>query len=125
VAAFIPGSTRLAGTSDRDGLRRTNLSLNWTSHDDPDAITKAIDEIAEHRAPIEQAKGVLMVVYDIDADAALDLLKCRSQETDTKLRVLSERLMKDFRFLHWRHEDASRAMFDRMFLTAHERIDEP
>ena len=31
-------------------------------------ITEAISEIAKHRSTIEQAKGVLMMVYGIDAD---------------------------------------------------------
>ncbi|MGB7870705.1 MAG: ANTAR domain-containing protein [Mycobacterium sp.] len=33
-------------------------------------ITEAAAEIAKHRSTIEQAKGVLMVVYGVDADAA-------------------------------------------------------
>jgi fructose-specific component phosphotransferase system IIB-like protein len=43
-------------------------------------ISAAVAEIAEHRAAIEQAKGVLMYIYRIDAAAAFDLLKWRSQE---------------------------------------------
>ena len=42
-------------------------------------ITEAVAEIAENRAVIEQVKGILMMVYRIDADAAFDLLKWRSQ----------------------------------------------
>jgi hypothetical protein len=49
-------------------------------------ITEAVAEIADNRAVIEQAKGVLIHVYRIDAAAAFDLLKWRSQETNTKLR---------------------------------------
>jgi PAS domain S-box-containing protein len=48
-------------------------------------ITEAVAEIAEHRSTIEQAKGVLMMVYDIDADAAFDVLRWRSQESNIKL----------------------------------------
>ena len=54
------------------------------------AITDAGAEIAEHRAVIEQVKGILMMVYRIDADAAFDLLKWRSQEANIKLRVLAK-----------------------------------
>ena len=32
-----------------------------------------------------------MVVYRVDADAAFELLKWRSQETNVKLRILAER----------------------------------
>ncbi len=52
-------------------------------------ITEAVAEIAENRAAIEQAKGILMLVYRIQSDAAFDLLKWRSQETNAKLRVLA------------------------------------
>jgi fructose-specific component phosphotransferase system IIB-like protein len=62
-------------------------------------ITEAVAEIAEHRSTIEQAKGVLMMVYDIDADAAFDVLKWRSQESNIKLRLLAERLMSQFQSL--------------------------
>ena len=101
------------------------MSTNWTSHDEADALTALLADFVEHRAVIEQAKGVLMVVYDIDADAAFDLLKWRSQLTNTKLPGLAERLMKDFRLLHWGEKGSSRSMFDRMLLTAHERVNEP
>jgi fructose-specific component phosphotransferase system IIB-like protein len=37
-------------------------------------VAAAVAEIAESRASIEQAKGMLMVVYRIDADTAFDLL---------------------------------------------------
>lgn len=38
------------------------------------------------RAPIEQAKGILMAVQQITADAAFELLRIQSQDTKTKLR---------------------------------------
>jgi hypothetical protein len=43
-------------------------------------ITEAVAEIAENRAAIEQVKGILMMVYRIDAEAAFDLLRWRSQD---------------------------------------------
>jgi PAS domain S-box-containing protein len=85
-------------------------------------ISEAVAEIAENRAPIEQAKGVLMYVYQVEADAAFDLLKWRSQETNVKLRALAEQLLADVRTVQ-RDEDSvpSRTDFDRLLLTAHER----
>ena len=56
-------------------------------------------KIIEHRAVIEQAKGVLMAVYSIDAQAAFDLLRWGSQHTNTKLRVMAEQLTTGFRSL--------------------------
>ena len=71
----------------------------WTPQGEADAITKAVAEIIEHRAVIEQAKGVLMAVYSIDAQAAFDLLRWGSQHTNTKLRVVAEQLTTGFRSL--------------------------
>jgi hypothetical protein len=50
------------------------------------SISEAVAEIADNRAVIEQAKGALMYVYRVEADAAFDVLKWRSQETNVKLR---------------------------------------
>ncbi|WP_396885585.1 ANTAR domain-containing protein [Mycolicibacterium sp. CBMA 226] len=41
-------------------------------------VTKALSGVVEARALIEQAKGVLMVAYGVDADRAFDILKWRS-----------------------------------------------
>jgi PAS domain S-box-containing protein len=49
------------------------------------ALTDQLPVIVAHRAAIEQAKGMLMVVYDLPADAAFDVLRWRSQELNTKL----------------------------------------
>jgi PAS domain S-box-containing protein len=56
-------------------------------------ITTVISEIAQSRARIEQAKGVLMAAYNISADRAFDLLVWRSQETNTKVRDVADRFM--------------------------------
>lgn len=86
------------------------------------AITEAVSEIADNRAIIEQVKGILRLVYRIDADAAFELLKWRSQETNVKLRALAEQLMTDVGQLV--HDGAlpPRATFDHLLLTAHERV---
>jgi PAS domain S-box-containing protein len=89
------------------------------------SITQAMAEIADHAAVIEQAKGVLMYVYQVDADAAFDVLKWCSQETKVKLRVLAGQLLGDIRTLG--HDDGSRSYgsifeFDRLLLTTHERV---
>jgi hypothetical protein len=89
------------------------------------SISQALGEIAENRGVIEQAKGVLMYVYQVDADAALDVLKWRSQETKVELCALAEQLLADIRTLG--HDDHSRSYgsifeFDRLLLTTHERI---
>jgi PAS domain S-box-containing protein len=85
-------------------------------------ITEAVAEIAEKRAAIEQAKGILMLIYRIQADAAFDLLKWRSQETNVKLRALAEQLIADVRALEYGETVPPRSTFDRLLLTAHQRV---
>jgi PAS domain S-box-containing protein len=89
------------------------------------SISQAVGDIAENRGVIEQAKGVLMYVYQVDADAALDVLKWRSQETKVELCALAEQLLADIRTLG--RDDGSRSYgsifeFDRLLLTTHERM---
>ena len=85
-------------------------------------ITEAVAEIAEHRAIIEQVKGVLMMVYGIDADAAFDVLKWRSQESNIKLRLVAEQLMSEFQSLKYRESPPPRSTFDQLLLTAERRV---
>ncbi|MGZ5377080.1 MAG: PAS and ANTAR domain-containing protein [Mycobacterium sp.] len=86
------------------------------------SISEAIAEIADNRAAIEQAKGVLMFVYRIGAEAAFDLLKWRSQETNVKLRSFAEQLLADVSTLKPDAESSlSRVTVDQVLLTAHER----
>ena len=85
-------------------------------------ITEAVAEIAENRAAIEQAKGILMLVYRIQSDAAFDLLKWRSQETNVKLRVLAEQLIADVRALNYDETVPPRSTFDRLLVTVHQRV---
>jgi hypothetical protein len=86
-------------------------------------VTAAVAEITENRATIEQAKGMLMLIYRVDAAAAFDLLKWRSQEANVKLRVLAEQLLTDFGSLTYEETLPPRAIFDHLLLTAHQRVD--
>jgi fructose-specific component phosphotransferase system IIB-like protein len=85
-------------------------------------VTEAVAEIAEARGGIEQAKGMLMLIYRITADSAFELLKWRSQEANVKLRVLAEQVVKDFLGLTYDEALPTRAEYDRLLLTAHHRI---
>jgi ANTAR domain len=64
----------------------------------------------------------LMLIYRIDADSAFGLLKWRSQETNVKLRVLAEQIVKDFLGVRYGEELPARAVYDRLLLTAHLRV---
>lgn len=59
------------------------------------------------RKLIGQAQGVLMERFDLDADQAFAVLRCYSQDTNTKLRDVAQRLI-DTRSL----PDSSRATSD-------------
>jgi PAS domain S-box-containing protein len=56
-------------------------------------ISAAVSKVAEARAEIEQAKGLLMASYGITADRAFDILVWRSQETNIKVRELARRFL--------------------------------
>jgi hypothetical protein len=86
-------------------------------------VTAALNDITENRATIEQAKGMLMLIYRVDADTAFELLRWRSQETNVKLRVLAEKLLHDYSELVYDEVLPPRATFDHLLLTAHQRID--
>jgi hypothetical protein len=77
----------------------------------------------ERRALIEQAKGILMFVYGIDADEAFDILRSRSQDDNIQLRLLAEQILKDMVELGKHNKSpARRVRFDGLMLTAHQRI---
>jgi PAS domain S-box-containing protein len=85
-----------------------------------DIVTARLAEIAEQRASIEQAKGMLMLVYGIGDSAAFELLKWLSQEENVKLRPLAERICEDFR--NTGRGLMSQSDFDHLLLTAHQRV---
>lgn len=62
-------------------------------------ITEDVASVVERRAVIEQAKGMLELVYGLEDDAAFQLLRWLSQRSNTKLRTIAERLVEEFRVL--------------------------
>ena len=57
---------------------------------------EAVARSAESRAVIEQAKGMLIAVYHLDADAAFELLCWSSQQTNITVRALAHGLVCEF-----------------------------
>ena len=105
------------------GTQGFYLDVTPSAKQRQESISVALAEIADHRAAIEQAKGVLMYVYGIGPDAAFDILKWRSQDANIKLRALAEQLVADIHTI--KHDDGSplsRPTFDQLLLTAHERV---
>jgi PAS domain S-box-containing protein len=88
--------------------------------EDEDRLTEKLAEIAGKRAAIEQAKGMLMLIYGIDDDAAFNLLKWLSQDANVKLRRLAEQVVEDFR--HAGPTLTSQSEFDHLLLTASMRV---
>ncbi|MGZ4584942.1 MAG: PAS and ANTAR domain-containing protein [Mycobacterium sp.] len=85
-----------------------------------DMVTARLAKISENRAGIEQAKGMLMLIYGITENAAFDLLKWLSQEANIKLRSLAEQIADDFRGAGLAVDAQSH--FDHLLLTAHRRV---
>ena len=86
-------------------------------------IDAAITEITARRAGIEQAKGMLMLAYGIDAEAAFGLLRWQSQQHNIKLRLLAEQIVHDYLTLTQAESRPNRATYDHLLLTAHRRVD--
>jgi PAS domain S-box-containing protein len=80
-----------------------------------DLMTAQLAAIAESRAVIEQAKGVLMAVYGITGDRAFEILVWRSQETNLKLREVASRFVDAISTSHLSPE--SRSHVDHTLLT--------
>lgn len=85
-----------------------------------ESVSAKVAEITARRGTIDRAKGMLMLVYGIDEDAAFTLLKSLSQSSNTKLAVLAARIADDFTALG-KEVITSRSRFDRSLLTAHLR----
>lgn len=98
------------------------LDVSPTEHQQQKRFSAAIAEIAENRATIEQAKGMLMVIYGIDAEAAFDLLRWRSQEANVKLRRLADQVVADFIALSQTDTAPPRSAYDNLLLTADHRL---
>jgi PAS domain S-box-containing protein len=56
-------------------------------------VTVAMNELTKSRAVVEQAKGVLMAAYGINADEAFARLVRRSQHTNVKLREIASQFL--------------------------------
>jgi PAS domain S-box-containing protein len=89
-----------------------------------DHLTEEIAKITENRAVIEQAKGMLMAIYGINAQAAFDLLKWRSQDSNVKLRPLAEQIVADFSSVGHDESLPARSVYDNLLLTAQDRLDD-
>ncbi|MGK8523371.1 PAS and ANTAR domain-containing protein [Nocardia asteroides] len=79
-------------------------------------LDNTLPELVASRAVIEQAKGVLMVVYGINAEQAFRVLRWRSQETNVKLRTLARQLVGEVPAMGG-GPASQRSRFDHLLLT--------
>jgi len=79
-------------------------------------------EFVERRAITEQAKGMLMFVYGIDAGDAFDVLRSQSQTHNVKLSLLAEQVVKDLVELARANEPGRRPGIDRVIVAARNRV---
>ncbi|SKW73514.1 Putative transcription antitermination regulator [Mycobacteroides abscessus subsp. massiliense] len=61
-------------------------------------------------------------MYRLNADAAFELLKWRSQENNVKLRALAQQIVTDFQSLDFGKDLPARSEYDRLLLTTHQRV---
>ncbi|WP_233463943.1 PAS and ANTAR domain-containing protein [Nocardia gipuzkoensis] len=85
-------------------------------------LQETLPEVVAAREVIEQAKGILMFVYGVNAEQAFGVLQWRSQETNTKLRDLAAKLVAAVVALGG-GPVRQRTQFDHLLLTVHERPD--
>ncbi|MDM2422163.1 PAS and ANTAR domain-containing protein [Mycobacteroides abscessus] len=99
----------------------TPAELTDTERRTEELVSARVAEITGNRAAIEQVKGMLMLVYDVNEDVAFGLLTWLSQQHNVKLRALAEQLSGDLRGV----ATFDQAAFDHVLLTAHQRIRGP
>jgi PAS domain S-box-containing protein len=80
------------------------------------SISEELQVILSHREVIEQAKGMLMAIYDLNADAAFAILVWRSQELNVKLFTVADKLVADLSAL-LNVNSAARTAIDHYLLT--------
>ncbi|UGT44075.1 PAS and ANTAR domain-containing protein [Nocardia yamanashiensis] len=81
------------------------------------ALNDTLPVVIEQRAVIEQAKGMLMLVYSLSEQQAFRVLRWRSQETNLKLREIATRLVERAHELPMTAQCRSRC--DHLLLTLH------
>jgi ANTAR domain/PAS fold len=86
----VVGDRMLDDTGAMIGTSGFYVDVTDSLHSD---ITNVLEAVADARARIEQAKGVLMSAYGISAERAFDILVWRSQETNLKVRDLAARFL--------------------------------
>ncbi|WP_344771809.1 PAS and ANTAR domain-containing protein [Nocardioides panacisoli] len=116
---LVDGSERrvvVTGEGVRDGARVTHLTGYYVdltpefTAENSAAADAAVAASAAARETIEQAKGVLMLAYGLDADAAFAMLKWWSRNRNVKVRDVADRLLAVAREGHVSHPGLRRLL---------------
>ncbi len=97
--------------------------LDGEAPDDQQRITEEVGAIVERRAVIEQAKGMLMLVYGIAADEAFDVLRTQSQDRNVKLALVAEQVAKNLVELSRTREPGRQLALVSLMDEAKQRVD--
>ena len=98
------------------------VSTSCIQFSDGSIDSAAVAEIADNRAVIDQAKGMLILLYGVDDESAFDMLRRRSQSTNVKLRALAGQLVSDYRALSDGEALPPRWVYEKTLMIIHERI---
>lgn len=112
--------SRVAGAPGHD-LRTAGLYIDITEPYDNEVETSVaaqLHRLTTTQPHIEQAKGMLMVMYGIPEAQALDLLAWRSQDTGIDIKTIAERLVDAVGSGH-SSSPPVRERFDHLLLTSH------
>ena len=98
TAAATPRVVIAAGHLDTDGdtpvITGHLIDLTDVRREAVDVeLDRAVDDFVDHRAVIEQAKGVLVQLYAVDVETAWALLRAFSSDTNRKVRDIAQVLV--------------------------------
>jgi hypothetical protein len=85
-----------SGSGVEGAVRLRGQLVDLTSWQDQilnDDLGPVVDDFRAHRAVIEQAKGIVIQLFAVDADEAFDRLRACSQAANVKVRDLAEYLV--------------------------------
>ncbi|MCW4352006.1 PAS and ANTAR domain-containing protein [Hoyosella sp. YIM 151337] len=119
----VAGRTVYDEKGEPDGTEGFYIDVTDTwVHDMQVSADEAVAEVVKSRAAIDQVKGMLMLVYRIDANRAFEVLRWRSQSTNMKISKIARRVRRAA--IQIELSEDSRSAFDDLLLTVHERRSE-
>ncbi len=81
-------------------------------------VDRHVGRFRETQAVIEQAKGMLMLAYSVSDDRAFEVLRWRSQTSNTKLHVICRNIVDGSRRISL--SEHTRQSFDQLLLGSHQ-----